>query len=120
MAETPVFVLAYTRTDLNENSESNNQQRESIERYAIERGYTIVQYVEHFDRPGNAYDFEWLTKILEKDNKIKLILVDSLDRFCSDFRIAQKLIAFLELKYNIVFDTVLKMQTVSFDRVIVR
>lgn len=118
MRSSQKVALAYTREATSEIGEPIPVQKAAIADYAQENGYVIVHYVEHADRPGNVFDLEWLSEILKNDSTIRYILMYSSDRFCSDTNISQKLEKILAQKYNILFDAVIKNNSLYPNRTI--
>ncbi|MEP7374689.1 MAG: recombinase family protein [Chitinophagaceae bacterium] len=116
MKPTTKFALAYTRAargEIGQPNESIIRQKEAIHTYAQECGYTIVDYVEHINRSGLNYDFDWITESIAKDIRIRYVLVYTSDRFCRNFYVANTLKTYLEEKYNVIVDTVTKFHPCS-------
>lgn len=116
MRSSQKFALAYTREASSEIGEPILVQKAAITNYALEHGYVIAHFVEHTERPGNVFDFEWLNEILKNDSTIRYILMHTSDRFCTDTLIAQKLEKILVQKYNVMFDIVIKNHSLSLNK----
>ncbi len=105
--------LAYIRTAKSEeglHSESMIRQKQAINAYADENGYTIVQYIEHGNRSGRNNDFAWLDEILSENQTIKYILLYTGDRLTRNFADHITLEKHLADKYGVIIDTAVKYE----------